>query len=223
MGHMRCGSTLLMHILLTSPEFIGCGERNAPYQSAVDLDKLELAARSQMRAPFRRARYVVDQINHDKFTPNENLLRSQRVRCIFLIRDPEHTIQSILHLTKEFYQTWPASRAVDHYVSRLQTLAAYAVALQGQSFSVTYEDLVDRTPAALQRLKEFLHLESELREEYALQPFTGRRGDPSENISSGRVLHERPPKQPFKIPEEEIQRAVAAYRVCLDALSIKSQ
>jgi len=70
MGHMRCGSTLLLHILLTNREMIGCGERNAAYCSHRDLDKLEIFARAAQRAPFRRFGYVVDQINHDQFTPN---------------------------------------------------------------------------------------------------------------------------------------------------------
>jgi len=38
---MRCDSTLLLHRLLTSPEIIGCGERNAVYRAAEDFDKLE--------------------------------------------------------------------------------------------------------------------------------------------------------------------------------------
>src|SRR5262245_57001546 len=52
LGHMRSGSTLLLHILLTNPEVIGCGERNAVYRSPEDFDKLEIASRFAQRAPF---------------------------------------------------------------------------------------------------------------------------------------------------------------------------
>src|SRR5881397_3756704 len=129
MGHMRSGSTLLLHILLTNPELIGCGERNALYRSSEDLDKLEIAARISQRAPFRRVRYAVDQINHDRLTPSLELLRDERVRCIFLMREPIATIQSIVNLTRTFYDPWTAQRAVDYYSERLQTLAHYAANL----------------------------------------------------------------------------------------------
>ena len=69
MGHMRSGSTLLMHLLVNHPQIIGCGERSVAYRSDDDLDKLELAARRSQHSLFRQVSYVVDQLNHDQFTP----------------------------------------------------------------------------------------------------------------------------------------------------------
>src|SRR5215470_14567177 len=82
MGHMPSGTTLLLHLLISNPELIACGERNTAYRSADDLDKLEIAARQSQRSMFRQVSYVVDQINHDEFTPNPDLFKSERIRCI---------------------------------------------------------------------------------------------------------------------------------------------
>jgi hypothetical protein len=217
MGHMRCGSTLLLHILLTNPRLIGYGERNAAYLSNEDLDKLELAARIAQRAPFRDAGYAVDQINHDRFTPSPDLLGNERVRCVFLIRDPQPTIQSIVSLTQTFYEPWTIARAVDYYTLRLQTLAGYAKSMGREMLSLTYDELVDETPSMLRRLESFLCLREKLREEYAIQRFTGTRGDPSEHIHAGRIVRNRGTPS-VEIPKHEFERAFESYRACMEAL-----
>src|ERR1051326_2279500 len=144
LGHMRCGSTLLLHLLLTSSEIISYGERNASYSSLEDLDKLEIASRIAQRAPLRRIRYCADQINHDRFTPNIGLLRDNRVRCVFLIRDPQFAIPSILNLTRNYYAPWSVARAVDYYSSRLAALAGYANHITGHQewLALKYDDVV---------------------------------------------------------------------------------
>jgi hypothetical protein len=72
LGHMRPGSSLLHHILVSHPDLLGCGERNVAYDSADDLHRLQLAARRHRRAYWRRYRYLVDQINHDRFVPRSD-------------------------------------------------------------------------------------------------------------------------------------------------------
>jgi len=213
MGHMRCGSTFLLHILLTNPEIIACGERNAPYKSPQDFDKLEIFARIGQRVPFRRVRYVVDQINHDHITPNLELLQAERVRCIFLIRDPKETIRSILDLTRTFYEPWTVQRAVDYYCRRLETLSGYATRLGTGGQALSYHDLIYDTPSTLRRLESFLGLNQELREHYNIHGFTGKRGDPSGNIFRGRVVRNQG-FRPVDIPAPELERAQQAYESC---------
>ncbi len=220
MGHMRCGSTLLLHILLSNRECIGCGERNAEYRSTEDLDKLEIASRIAQRAPFRRG-HAIDQINHDRFTPNAELLHDERVRCIFLIRDPQATVQSILNLTQTFYKAWTVERAVDYYVERLEKLAAHAegVRRERETLALTYDSLVHDSAKALRLLEGFLGLSGELGERYTIQRFTGKRGDPSENIRVGRIMRERVDR-PVEIPTGELDRAWDAYRACAQTLKL---
>jgi hypothetical protein len=216
---MRSGSTLLLHILLTTPEVIGCGERNAAYRSPEDFDKLEIAARMAQRAPFRKVRYVVDQINHDRFTPVAELLRKERVRCIFLIRDPKETIQSIIELTAKFYEPWTIQQAVDYYVRRLESLAGCAALLQNRYEALTYNDLVNTTSPVLRRLESFLCLEEKLREDYAIHKFTGKRGDPSDAIQLGRISRNSRPHS-IQIPDSEMERALEAYQACARGIGL---
>jgi hypothetical protein len=213
-GHMRCGSTLLMHLLLTNPSVIGCGERNAPYRSAWDLDGLEIAARIAQRAPFRRVRYVIDQINHDRFTPNLELLRDERLRFIFLIRNPGETIRSIVNLTD-----WTTERSVDYYSRRLRSIADYAssMARPSAAMALTYDGLLANTSAVLRRLEAFLGLDEQLSEKYTIQSFTGLRGDPSPNIRAGRILRDRVTLH-VEIPDCELDRARHAYEACVHDL-----
>src|SRR5580658_6689096 len=96
LGHMRSGSTLLLHLLMTNPEVSAMGERGAVYASRADLARLTIAARIARRSPFRRLRYVVDQVNHNQLTPNSRLVQDPRIRILFLLRRPERTIASIL-------------------------------------------------------------------------------------------------------------------------------
>jgi len=222
MGHMRSGSTLLLHILMTHPEIIGCGERNTPYRSSIDLDKLEIASRVARRAPFRPVRYAIDQINHDKFTPNADLLGDERLRCIFLIREPKATIESIVNLSRTYYEPWTVQRAVDYYSQRLQTLAEYATRLGSgnEVLGLTYNDLIADTSSALRRLESFLRLSGTLREQYMIQSFTGRRGDPSENIHVGHIVR-LPSRPPVEIPHRELKRALQAYDACARALNLE--
>jgi hypothetical protein len=210
---MRCGSSLLLHLLLTHPGIIGCGERNSAYRSARDLDRLEIEARLRHSALFRHFRYAADQINHDKFTPNEELLHSPRIRLIFLVREPVASISSIVQLTKKHYEEWSVAKAAEYYVQRLNTLARLArlTILNGEALSLTYEDLIADTPGVFERLQSFLNLPPRFSEQYRVQNFTGTRGDPSDNILAGRIVRNKPAPQ-MAIPPNEMDRIRAAYR-----------
>ena len=189
MGHMRSGSTLLLHLLLTNPEIGGVGERNATYRSAIDLGRLVMTARLAGRAPLARLRYVVDQINHSKFTPDPTLFENPRVRIIFLLRRPQATIASLLELMRTHYQPWSVDQAVDYYVERLQTLAGYGDRLRQQEHAalVTYDDLTDDPPDVLTQLQSFLGTSAGFSERYGVHEFTGKRGDPGPHITSGQI------------------------------------
>jgi hypothetical protein len=214
LGHMRSGSSLLLHLLLTNPDIIACGERNSAYKSERDLDWLELETRLQRRAPFRRFRYVADQINHDKFTPNEALLRHPRVRLLFLVREPIGSISSVINLTRAFYEEWPAAKAVYYYAQRLTTLARLAERAipRGNALFTTYDDLINNTSVELERMRKFLGLETGFSQTYNLHNFTGMRGDPSERIRAGRIVRNCAHSL-LDIPASEAERAWNAFRI----------
>lgn len=219
LGHMRSGSTLLLHILLSHPDIAGCGEQNTPYHTVRDLHRLAVTARFAQGPLLRRFRYVVDQINHDHLTPNEALLQDSRVRLLFLIREPPASLSSIIHLTRTFYEEWPVQRVADYYVQRLNTLTRYAESntFCGRALALTYQDLLADTSFTLGRLQAFFDLDTGLAERYDMQLFTGCRGDPSDAIRAGRIVRDRvPPRE--ALPADVLDRAWHAYDACRRAL-----
>lgn len=218
LGHMRSGSTLLAHILMSHPEVLGCGERNASYRNAADLAALRLDCYFANRTYFGRQRIFVDQVNHNRFIPEDAFLQRPTVKVVFLVRRPEPALASMADVLGRHYGT-SLPECADYYVARLARLAAYARSMHAaeRALCVRYESLVGEPGAALARLQAFLGLATELRQTYRVFPFTGRRGDPGRRILQGRICGggaaERPP-----VPPEVVGPARAAYEDCLRAL-----
>jgi len=220
LAHMRSGSTLLLHLLINHPQIAGLGERGACYRSVTDLGRLALATRWHGRMPLRPLRYVADQVNHSRFTPNVTVLEDPRVRLLLLVRHPAASLASLLHLTRTYYEPWSVAQAVDYYVERVDTLAGYARAerVRAHAAFLTYDDLTERTQETLSRLQFFLGTEPNFEPNYRLHNFTGKRGDPSANISSGRVRR-AVPQNTYELPAQEVERATRSYQRCLEALA----
>ncbi len=219
LGHMRSGSTLLMHLLSSHPEVLGAGERNAVYASPQDLRRLAVEAAYARRRFFREYRYVVDQINHDRFLVDEGLLDHPRVAKIFLVREPRGAVASMVEVLGRHYGM-TLEQAADYYVDRLRALERYArkVADQRCSLFLSYQDLVKNPRPSLDRLQAFLDLETPLSESYRRFRFTGRQGDPSRRISSGRILTDLQPR-PVDLEPAVLERARQAYSRCLSTLA----
>ncbi len=218
MGHMRSGSTLLVHLLSSHPEILGAGERNATYASCEDLRRLSVDVAYLRRKFFRGYGYVVDQINHNRFLVAEDLLNHPRVCKIFLIREPKATLASMVEVFGRHYGMTPR-QAVDYYLDRLGALERYArqVREKGSSFFLTYDDLVIKSEPVLRHLGCFLRLRTPLAESYQVFDFTGKRGDPSRRISSGRILPRRP-RRPIDLEPGLLQQASEAYARCASVL-----
>jgi hypothetical protein len=221
LGHMRSGSTLLLHLLLTNPAIAAAGERGAVYASRADLARLALATRMARHAPFRRLRYVADQVNHSYLTPDRRLLQDRRVRVLFLLRSPAPSIASILELYRVHYaQPWSVARAVEYYVERLEFLKGLGEGLPSKKCAalVTYETLMQSPHETLQALRGFLKLRQGFSQTYGTYPFTGTHGDPGPKIRTGRIIRPQP-AAPFHVDASELDRAIEAYERCYRALA----
>lgn len=212
LAHMRSGSSLLQHLLISHPRIFGCGERNATYGSERDLDRLAVDVYYRRRELWRRYPLLVDQINHDRFLIDESLLDHPRVCPIFLIRRPEDAVASMVDVLGRHYGM-TRQQAVDYYVERLDALARYAE-LCRHAFFLTYEDLLENTREILADLTTFLELKSPLVEQYQTFSFTGRSGDPSPRIHSGRVVTE-PSRPPLELTPDELTRLHRAHEGCV--------
>jgi hypothetical protein len=173
------------------------------------------------RSPFRRLRYVADQINHNQLTPSIRLLQDPRVRILFLLRRPELTIASILELYRAHYQqAWSPSQAVDYYVERLGALTGLGESLADPRCAalISYETLTGCPQKTLEALRVFLELGQGFSQTYATYPFTGKYGDPGPNIAAGRIMH-TPSTNQVHLNASELKRAESAYDRCRSALA----
>ena len=217
-AHMRSGSTLLHHLLISHPEIIGRGERNEVFAGSRDLDRLKLDVYLHRGQFFRVHRFVADQINHNRFLKSEALLNHPHVRTIFLIREPQASVASMVRVLGRYYGT-NVEQATAYYADRLKTLTRYAGQIQDRSraFFLTYSDLVLNTEATLRALQSFLGLSTRLTEEYRLFDFTGSQGDPSPHIMSGRILHQRAGYQ-IDLDRKVLEQLLEAYHNCQVAM-----
>ena len=220
LGHMRSGSTLLLHLLLTNSRISSLGERNTAYAARSDLVRLAAETRFRTRKIFATLNYIADQVNHDRFTPCLSLLNDPRVRVIFLLRRPEASLASLSALSRLYAgKSAVLLRATDYYVTRLQFMRDLAGNLvgTGQAAFVTYEQLIDSPTQALARLQNFLRLAQGFSTEYEIQQFTRRRGDPGPNIGLGRITGNKSP-QPSVVSAADSERATQAYVECRQSL-----
>lgn len=218
LAHMRSGSTLLMHLLSSHPEILGSGERNAVYSSPNDLLRLSVSAAYARRQLFRDYRYVVDQINHDRFLASPGLLDHPQLYKIFLIREPQAALSSMVETLGRHYGL-TLDEGMDYYLERLPTLARYAQAARdgSRSFFLTYDDLLTHPQRVLRHLEAFLQLRSPLSESYQRFAFTGGSGDPSERIRSGRILPSRR-SAPLNLSDADLTRVRRVYADSSEAL-----
>jgi hypothetical protein len=215
-GHMRSGSSLLVHLLASSPHILGFGEAHERHESLSDFSRVAWKILRSFGRVWPRERYFLDKVLHAKYGLSAELLRWSGTRTILLVRQPESTLPSIMKLGLPRFST--ESAATDYYVERLAAVESLAGELGPKRCAfVTYEQLVSETEAALRSLTTFLELPEPLKEEYDLLWSTGRfgLGDPSEKIRAGRIMRtESRPATNFG--EAYLSRAAEAYRRCVD-------
>ena len=214
LGHMRSGSSLLVHLLNSNPEVLGYGETPIRYAGRRSLVELHDNIRSQFEAHGERQgweyRYIMDKI----LWPH---IRSQRVLCraplslIVIVRDPSAALPSILALDIEAIQT--SEEALSYYQERLKRLRDILVAYDSPFVCTTYSELTKRTETTLQGISEYLALDEKLTPTYDTIWATGKSGigDPSNQIESGEV---RSDQKSYKVDVDPgiIQQAEETYR-----------
>jgi hypothetical protein len=117
---------------------------------------------------------------------------------------------------------WNEQDALGYYVQRIKTLEAYAqeIADPQHSFFLTYETLIEQTPAALLALQNFLELKMPLSETYRLTRQTGMKGvgDSSDKIKAGQIIRSQSDGT-FALAEENLRLATLVFEQCQTTLS----
>lgn len=224
LSHMRSYSSLLAHLLGSSPEIDGYGEAHVRYRHPWDLWRLRRSIRRSTGRALQ-GRWLLDKILHNSIRPPDRLIASDHVRAVIFMRQPEQTLQSLLALARVTPDGVPMrdpQRCCDYYVSRLHRLREDGERLGNAALYFDAESLVDRPHALLPGLGDWLSLCQPLRSGYRVGARSGERGfgDPSENIRAGHILSAEAStvRGAELLDSMVLVEAEAAYRRCRDSL-----
>ncbi|MDJ0509538.1 MAG: sulfotransferase [Crocosphaera sp.] len=227
LSHMRSGSSLLTHILISNSAIKGYGETHINYRSEADLKKLlfHIYFNSQQFTNLQdlaklsmNHTYILDKLLHDHKLVNEKLLELDNFYFIFLIREPKRTLMSML----DHKPHWNEENAIHYYSKRLSTLSEYAQIINSKqrSFLVTYNQLMDDSDQVFKSLQNFLKTSEVFSEKYQVLKTTGMRnvGDFKEKIRSGRII-KQPRKLDFSISPHILETGKNKFDHCQAILS----
>ncbi len=219
LGHMRCGSSLMVQILTSNPDIAGYGETHNHYHSVAELETLPTHIYLTLRR-YRPSRLVLDKILHDHLLSEEVLLSES---CTFPImaREAISSVRSMVTTIPDWFEKHnPCSEdiltlAADYYRRRLDTLCHYAETLSriGRCWYFTYADLMERSAEVFRMLQECLKLRYPLSERYAIGPKAGvfNIGDRSDNIKRG-YIDRSIVRDPIVIPQKLAETLIEHYR-----------
>jgi len=222
LGHMRSGSSLLTLLLNANPEIIGYGETHIKYASEKDFQRLIYKIYMKNRELKMQHKYALDKILHDSKIINQDILGSEQLSIIFLIREPQKSMASMMKIKPH----WSESETLEHYIKRLSKLEDYAKLINSKerSLFITHDQLLNNTELVFGQLQKFLDVKTPFSEEYEVLRTTGQRGigDSSENIKAGRIL--RGDRQPSTtIDPSLVEKGLWAYEQCYATLSAYCQ
>jgi hypothetical protein len=228
-SHMRSFSSLLCHILGSHREIAGYAEMHQSYDGRSDLLQLARKVQDAAEMPIE-GRYVLDKMLHGDQYIAPAVLGRPDVKVLFLVRNADDTLKSILNLTHSFGAAYVNPDDARHYyVTRLLELERYSARLGRNAVYVDAESLLDDTQAVLDGLSQWLNLSEPLSASYRTFRFTGTKGygDPSEHIMAGKVIADAGERHHgyvhVAVPETMLQEAREAYRACRDALMSRHQ
>mgnify|MGYP001791355721 CR=1 FL=1 len=222
LSHMRSGSSLLTHVLTTNPEVIGYGETHIDYSNARDVKRLlqkvywqaqDFRTLGDVQNLRMNHRYVMDKVLHNKKILNPDLLRSEQVYAIFLLREPRRSLASIADLKPH----WNEQDTIEYYTERMAMLVEYAKLMDApqRTLVITSEQLIDDTPKLLRTLQTFLQTQTPFTEEYKVLKTTGMKGigDPKGNIKAGKIVRSQR-QLPQSFSSEIVAQAQQVYEDC---------
>lgn len=225
LSHMRSRSSLLAHILGSNPEICGYSELKKSYSNRFDFIKMRVNLYHDLKNNFQ-GKYLLDKILHNSYSLSENILSNVNFKIIFLLREPEDTIKSIIHMGTFTEEKWYKNphTVLKYYQMRLSGLCDYAQQLNRKFFIINSDDLIENKNFLLAELTSWLNLNHPLKEEYNLFRDTGKAGtgDPSQNIKAG-VIKKTKPYDHITVPEDIIKKGLFIFNDCKRKLSIANQ
>ena len=223
LSHMRAYTSLIGHIMGSSPEICGYYELHIGYYSWRSLIRQKLIF-FQHENPKPGFSYMFDKVLHNEHRVSVAILDAQSSKVIFSLRSPRQTIPSIIKLYREIdpsHELTTMEAAVDYYIGRVQGLAKIATEMTQPFFYFDAEVMKVDAEGCLSDLTRWLSLESPLSPDYDLQLRSSSRryGDTSEHIRAGTIIRKESSYDEFQENEAGIALAENAYRETREVLS----
>jgi hypothetical protein len=225
LSHMRSYSSVLAHVLGSSPQIQGYGETQVRFRNVFDVWRFRRSIERSTGRPLKGP-WLLDKVLHNDIRPVDRFVGRDRVRPLIFLRRPERTLQSLIALARSQRSVSAYADAqvgCDYYVRRLHRLREDGERYGRQALYFDAEALVSQPQALLQSLSHWLDLAQPLAPEYRLGRQSGRAGfgDSSPNIRAGTVLgQERSTTHGTgaAIDPAVLAEAQAAYARCRAAL-----
>lgn len=214
-SHMRANTSLFGHILGSHPDIEGYYEMHIGYYSWKSLWRQKLLYLENHH--LKPSSYIFfDKLLHDYCSVSPEILARSSTSAIFMLRDPEQTIKSIVSLYQKNQPEHEYARPVEaahYYKARIMELAEIARTIPNKFYYLDAEDLIDHPQSTLQALSLWLGLSAPLSTEYKLFSKTGapQAGDSSELIKSGTINKKQSNYGDVVVSSDILADANAAY------------
>ena len=223
LSHMRSYSTLLAHILANNSDICGYTEMHIPYKTSLDFQILKLFSMDRYKSGINK-KYLLDKIVDDNLIISEEILRNKSLSIIFLLRNPNDTIKSLIR--SNFLKKSKLSnedKASNNYINRLSKLKEYSQDSKGRFIFIKSESLINKTEETFELLKDYLNLEEELSSNYNTYDFTGTPffGDCSKYINRGKIIKDITHTN-MEISDKTSLICEKAYNECCETLKENS-
>lgn len=219
-SHMRSRSSVLSHILGNNPEVYGYKELHISYKGRISLINMQIELKKELKSKLRN-NYLFDKILHN-WPISDEVLNNAQPKIIFLLREPEETIKSIINMgVKTGIDRYKVPEEVtEYYCKRLRKMEQLSYRVGKGYLFIESTDLIKNSEATLIQITEWLSLKEPLTTTYSTFNDTGvlGYGDPLENIKSG-VLKATKSYPSIIVPEHLLQKAEDSYKKCKATLS----
>ncbi|REE81994.1 sulfotransferase family protein [Lutibacter oceani] len=214
-SHMRSRSSVLSHILGNNPEVCGYKELHLSYKGRMSLINMQIELVKDLKCSLKN-KYLLDKILNN-FTISDEVLFKKQPKILFLLREPEETIKSIMNMGYKTGVDWYKDplKVTEYYCKRLHNMEQLSYRLDDEYLFVESKYLVENSDATLKKISNWLNLEVPLKKTYATFKDTGviGFGDPLENIKSG-ILKPTKSYPNISVPEHLLSKANESYIKC---------
>lgn len=218
LSHMRALTTLAGHILGSHPRINGYFEMHISYADVRALER-QREAYLEHETLKEHSHYLFDKLLHNDCRLDTERLGDVDIKLLVSLLAPTRAIKSIVDLFERKGPGEPyadPARAADYYIERLNWLAGFCRSLKRPYYYYDAE-LFQQAPAPLlEKLTQWLELDTPLSERYQLFSQTGkaRKGDSSASIYAGQIRRSGRDYAHIRLPEAALRRAWAVYREC---------